>query len=246
MHSKHFLLLPLALVLIALPVAAEWLFDVESGLVVSGYNNVAIPRETGTEFSLSEELETDDDSFFRFRAGYVIGERHYIGALVAPLRLGAYGRLERDVMFNGTEFPRGTVVDAEYRFDSYRLTYRYTLVDRPKFEFGIGGTVKVRDAEISLSGGRLSSAKANTGPVPLVNFALAWHTTDRLSLMLTGDALAASQGRAEDVFAGIKYMIGPHLFLRGGYRILEGGADVEEVYNFAMIHYVAIAALVSL
>ena len=70
MYFKHFRLLTFALILITSPVAAEWLFDVESGLVISGYNNVAIPRETGTEFSLSEELETDDDSFIRFRAGY--------------------------------------------------------------------------------------------------------------------------------------------------------------------------------
>lgn len=33
--------------------------DIESGAVFSGYNDVRIPGDTGTLFSLSEELEAD-------------------------------------------------------------------------------------------------------------------------------------------------------------------------------------------
>jgi hypothetical protein len=34
--------------------------------------------------------------------------------------------------------------------------------------------------------------------------------------------------------------------VRLGYRLLEGGADVAEVYNFALIHYAYVGAAVRL
>jgi len=246
MRIYYGLMVVLLLLGLSFSSGASWLFDIETGLVACDYNDVAVPRDTGTRFSLSDELDFDYGSFIRFRAGYLIAGRHYLGALVAPLRLKASGTFDREVSFNGTEFPADTVVDAKYRFDSYRLTYRYKLVDKTKFELGVGGTFKIRDAEISLTSGTLSSSKKNTGPVPLVNFAFLWNATDKVSFMLSGDALAAPQGRAEDIFMGIKYGIAPNLSLRGGYRLLEGGADVEEVYNFTLIHYAAIAALINL
>lgn len=41
--------------------------DIESGFVFSGYNDVRIPGDGGTLFSLSEELETDPEVFYRIR-----------------------------------------------------------------------------------------------------------------------------------------------------------------------------------
>jgi len=55
---------------------------------------------------------------------------------------------------------------------------------------------------------------------------------------LDGDALAAPQGRAEDVLLALQLHLNEDVTLKAGYRILEGGANVEEVYNFALIHFV--------
>ena len=79
--------------------------------------------------------------------------------------------------------------------------------------------------------------KTNTGFVPLINFDVLWKVTDRFNLVLNGDALAAPQGRAEDVLCAFQYSISPRMRFRIGYRILEGGADVEEVYSFTLLHY---------
>jgi hypothetical protein len=40
-------------------VSAQWFVDFENGLVVSGYNDIQIPRDTGTRFSLTDDLKTD-------------------------------------------------------------------------------------------------------------------------------------------------------------------------------------------
>ena len=91
-----------------------------------------------------------------------------------------------------------------------------------------------------MRGGGQTAEKPNVGPVPLINFAFAWQASGRLQIIFEGDALAAPQGRAEDVLLGVRYELNDHLEGYGGYRILEGGADVDEVYTFALIHYASV------
>lgn len=213
--------------------------DVESGVVFSGYNDVRIPGDQGTLFSLSEELEASPGIFYRIRAGYTFGTRHNLSALYAPLQLKSDGSLPRDLTFEGVIFPANAPLEGTYKFNSYRLTYRYDIVEKPKFEFGLGFTAKIRDAKIAVSSGSTESVKTNVGFVPIINFLLAWKPDDKLSLVLTGDALAAPQGRAEDVFAGAYYNISDKISLKAGYRLLEGGADNDEVYNFTLLNYAA-------
>ena len=55
---------------------ARWNLDLETGAVFSGYNDVRIPGDAGTQFSLSEELETDPAWFFRVRWIYSLQDRH--------------------------------------------------------------------------------------------------------------------------------------------------------------------------
>jgi hypothetical protein len=83
----------------------------------------------------------------------------------------------------------------------------------------------------------LTSEKTNVGFVPLINFRLLWNINDKFGLLLDGDALAAPQGRAEDVLIAATYKLSDNFGIRAGYRILEGGADNDEVYNFALFHY---------
>jgi len=240
MDKKQALSFLLALVLtlaVSAGVSARWSLDLETGAVFSGYNDVRIPKSTGTLFSLSQELKTDPGMFFRAKPGISWGDRHAVTLLVAPLRLKAKGQVNRPVTYEGTTFPAFTFLSATYRFDSYRLTYRYELLRRPAFRSGLGVTAKIRDASIGVEGGGRSTEKKNTGFVPLVSFRTEWTPTEKLGILLDGDAAWAPQGRAEDVLVALQYRVGPKVNLKAGYRILEGGADVEEVYNFTLIHY---------
>jgi len=135
-------------------------------------------------------------------------------------------------------FPADTPLKAVYRFNSYRLTYRYGLVRKENIRLGFGFTAKIRDAAVSVEGNNKKSEKTNVGFVPLINFRLEWLFSKKLSLLLEGDALAAPQGRAEDVLLALQIHLNEDFALKAGYRILEGGANVEEVYNFALIHFV--------
>ena len=75
--------------------------------------------------------------------------------------------------------------------------------------------------------------------MPLLHLRLAWDWSAKLGLLLEADAAAAKQGRAEDVLLALNWRLSPRAQLRFGYRFVEGGANVDEVYNFAWIHYLA-------
>lgn len=227
------------------PANAQFAIDLESGLVATGYNDVRIPGNTGTFFSLKGDLTPDPNIFFRARVSYTIKSRHTLSLLYAPLKVISKGSIPENILFEGEEFPANTELTGKYVFNSYRLTYRYTIVDRPKLEFGLGFTAKIRDASISLESSELSSVKTNVGFVPIVNFRLLWKVDDKFGLLLDGDALAAPQGRAEDVLVAATYRVSENLGIRAGYRLLEGGADNDEVYNFALFHYASLGLSLS-
>ncbi|MFO7639629.1 MAG: hypothetical protein R6X14_10125 [bacterium] len=221
--------------------------DVEAGPVFSGYNDVRIPGDGGSDFSLVDDLDARVAAGIRGRVSYTFGDRHWASLLVAPLRVDSRGSFDREVLFAGERFSPGVELDALYRFDSYRLSYRYGLVRSGRFRLDLGLTAKVRDAEIRLcKTGVLpvegEAKKTNTGLVPLISFRADWRLARRLGLELDGDALAVPQGRAEDVSAALRLGLSDRVDARMGYRLLEGGSDVAEVYGFALFHY-AVAGL---
>ncbi len=223
----------------ALDSFAGWQIGIESGMVTPGYNDVQIPKETGTRFSLKDDIPADSREYFRFTAAYDFDDRHHVGLLIAPLSLNAEGPAPKIITFEGVDFPMNSQIKAQYKFNSYRLTYRYRVFKSEKFTAGIGFTGKIRDAAIRLESDNLKSEKTNVGFVPLLNFSLNYALTDKMNFLFEGDALAAPQGRAEDVLAALQYDLNKTIGMHAGYRILEGGADVDEVYNFALLHYIS-------
>ena len=219
---------------------AQISFDAESGLVIGGYNDVRIPGAGGTLFSLSKELQADPAWFYRLCVFYDFNPRHHLGVLVAPLSITSTGQLDRELVFNDATFSAETPLEAFYQFNSYRLVYRYDFHRREKLHLGIGFTAKIRDAKIRIQGAGIESEKSNVGFVPIVHFRLLWKLTERFNLILDGDALAAPQGRAEDILLALTARVSEPLHLRIGYRLLEGGADNDEVYSFALFHYASV------
>ena len=219
---------------------AQARIDLESGLVFTGYNDVRIPGDVGTLFSLKNDLVSKTAFFYRIRLDYTIKSRHTLSLLYAPLETKSEGSMAQDVLFEGVVFPANTELKGTYKFNSYRLTYRYDIVKKPRIEFGLGFTAKIRDAKIAISSPGSDSEKTNVGFVPIFNFRLMWNIDDTFGLLLYGDALAAPQGRAEDVLIATTFRLSDRLGIRAGYRILEGGADNDEVYNFSLFNYASV------
>ncbi len=237
------LVLSVILLLQSLKAFSQIDIDIETGVINSGYNDVRIPGDKGTLFSLSEELDADPGIFYRIRIIYNFNNRHHFGGLFAPLSIQSTGQLYRDLFFNGETFPAKSPLKTTYMFNSYRVFYRYDFLRKEKINMGIGFTAKIRDAKIAVKGNGLETEKTNIGFVPIIHFRLLLKFTNKFALWVDGDALAAPQGRAEDVLTALIFNISDKIDIKAGYRILEGGADNDTVYNFALIHYASVGAI---
>ncbi len=223
-------------------------FDLESGLAIPGYNDVRIPNnDNHTRFSLKEDLDLSPTLHARLNVHWKVHPRHQVSLLATPLTLKAEGKFDRDVKYQGTTFMAGEPIDATYRFDSYRLQYRYVLPQDWFFIRSFGASLKLRDAEIALeTTGNKKATKTNTGLVPLLALEAGYRVNPKLDLVMLAEGLASPYGRAEDVFVGAIYDIKPKIGLKAGYRFLEGGSDIDEVYTFAAVHYLALGARIKL
>lgn len=229
----------LVLALALAPAQAEWAVDVESGVADLASNDFRIPGDGGALVRLADDFAIDPVTFARVRVSYR-RERETWSVLIAPLQFTGAGTLAQETRFTDVVFPAGSAVDATYRFNSYRVTYRRTYRPGQRFSYGFGGTLKVRDAKIALASGTQAASDANVGVVPLLNFSARWAVSERAALLLEGDALAAPQGRAEDVLLAVTYRLTPRATARVGYRVLEGGVDNDRVYNFALVNYAVV------
>lgn len=210
--------------------------ELEGGAAWQLRNDFAVPGDTGTRLSI-DDANGGPFAAFRGTLWWRLGERSSLRLLAAPLRTSATLTPDAAVDFNGTTFAAGQPLDVDYVFDSYRLSYVYRFRSSGPVSFRAGLTAKIRDARIELTQGALSSAKTNTGFVPLLYGGVRWQMTDALALDLDFDAAAASQGRAEDVALRFEAKVSPKVDLFVGARTLEGGADNDEVYSFAWFAY---------
>jgi hypothetical protein len=228
------------------PARAQVEAELEASVVAATRNDARIPGDTGTELSLVDDLSTPVAPAFRVRLGYRIAERHLISALYAPLQVNARGSVDRNVEFLGATYPADEPLLAVYRFDSYRLTYRYSIVWDESLDVAVGFTAKIRNAETSLYGVE-ARRKTNVGFVPLLNAHVQWQPGGGVfGVVFDIDALAAPQGRAADLLVAATWAARRGVELRVGYRMVEGGADNDEVYSFAWFHYAVVGLKLTL
>jgi len=223
------------------PAAFE--LEFEAGPVWQTVNDVQIPNDAqGSRFSLVDLAGKGPQYVSRTYLTWRIDRKHSLRGLYAPLSFTEAGVPDTDLRFNGDVFSAGAETRATYKFNSYRLTYAYLWRDGETWDWRIGFTAKIRDARIRLRQGNVESTKDDVGFVPLLHVNGRARLGDGWTLTFDLDALAGGPGRAEDLSVKLGRRIAPGWHLKAGYRLLEGGADVDEVYSFAWLHY-AVASL---
>lgn len=224
------------LLMFSLPGLADTSVGLEAGSVENSYNRVAIPGDDGTPFNMARSFP-DNNLYYRLSFWHEFNDRHGIRALYAPLRLEGDATYGGNINFQGENFGNGGKTYTDYEFNSYRLSYFYQLLKRDNWLLRLGATAKIRDAEVTLSQGGLTKTKSNTGVVPLFYLYSEYRMPNSFRFALDFDGWAAPQGRAFDVALMGGYPIYDQLHLNVGYRMLEGGADNDNVYNFAQLNY---------
>lgn len=223
------------------PAFAQTYLSAEGDLTWQTRNDQRVPGNSGTPFALTD-FGKGPFPTGRIYVGHILNKRHEFRALYAPLEFKVNGRFDETVNYAGGVFAPGTDTEGFYKFNSYRLTYAYHFESSGDWEFALGFTGKIRDAEVRLSQGPLVASKSNVGFVPLLNLQAVRKIGDRWAFRFDADGLAAPQGRAFDVALFIERRFENGFKAFGGYRTIEGGADNAEVYNFAWIHKLVLGA----
>jgi hypothetical protein len=228
--------------LLAADVDPRFELELEAGPVWQTSNDVQIPNdENGTRFSLADLVGSGPWPAGRLYLTWNVSERHGVRLLLAPLSYTESGTFDMPVDFAGASYVPGLPTEATYQFNSWRLTYRYRVKNGERWRWWIGFTAKVRDAKIALRQGSTASEDTDTGFVPLFHLRGERRFAERWRFILDLDALAGGPGRAEDLALKLGRDIGERWSVAFGYRTLEGGADVDEVYNFAWFNSMVVS-----
>jgi hypothetical protein len=75
----------------------------------------------------------------------------------------------------------------------------------------------------------------------LLHLAAEYFPSERWRIVGEVDGLAGPQGRAFDASLRASYDVTDWCSLGLGYRTIEGGADNDEVFNFAWLHSMALS-----
>ncbi len=205
-------------------------------------NDVQIPNDDlGSRFSLEEAVGAGPVSAVRFEMNWAINDRHGIRVLLAPLSYTESVQFDQPVNFAGESFSADQDTDATYRFNSWRVGYHYSLMNNDAGSLRVGATLKVRDAEIRLKQGGTESYDDDVGLVPLLYFAGDYRLSERLTFRADFDGLAGGPGRAIDLGIGLDYAITQRWQIGAEVRVLDGGADTDDVYNFARFNSAALS-----
>jgi hypothetical protein len=210
--------------------------DLETGLLWSGSHDVRAPAD-GSVFSLASggDFQAAATPFVRVAAGAGWG-RHTVLAGFAPVRLDGDGASGAPLQFRGVPFTADRGASYRYRLDSYRLAYRYAVVERPALTVAAGAGLLLRAAELRLSQPGQTAIARDTGLLPVASARVAWRFTEDLGLALDGDAGAAAGRRSVDASLALEFRTG-ELTFRGGYRVLASGLDAARFRDLAVFHH---------
>ena len=230
-----------ALAFVAEAIAAgdsKFTVEVELGPVWQSRNDVRIPNnDSATEFSMRNIQGSGPFAAWRVSLAYAFNPKHEILFLAAPLSIASTGELTEPVSFAGENFTAGPGVEGRYKFNSYRATYRYRIFAGDRWTWKLGVTGKIRDAKVELRDQTTQASDDNLGFVPLIHLDGQCQLSKKWKFHFNMDGLAAPQGRAFDISARGEYDISKKWTVGFGYRMLEGGADVDDVFTFAWLHY---------
>ena len=218
--------------------------ELEGGPAWQSYNDVEIPNDgSATRFSLPDVTGIGPWPAGRLYLTWNVNDQHGVRLLLAPFSLTETGVAPGPVRFAGADYRSGVPLRATYAFNSYRLSYRWHFHSGVRSNAWVGFTAKIRDATIALEQGSTASRKDDVGFVPLLHVSAERVLTRRWQLAADIDGLAGGPGRAVDAAVKLGWYPSGRWSAHAGYRTVEGGAAVADVYTFAWLHY-AVASVV--
>lgn len=222
--------------------ARRFQIEFETGAIWQSRNEIHIPDSAaGTRFSLADIQDGTPVVQRRVEATWHPGHRHALRFVYQPLGFSGAGSFAMPVLFAGGTFAPGTPVESDYKFDSYRVTYRYLFYESSTWGVSAGATAFIRDAKVELRQAGSTATDSNVGFVPLLSLNAEYRFAPRWMAVVDVDGLVAPQGRAFDAAAKIRHDLTDHWSVSAGYRTFEGGVDNGERFAFGWFHFAVVS-----
>ena len=120
----------------AAPPELPFSLEFETGAVWQSRNQIQIPDSSaGTRFALTDIQGHGPEAQRRVELTWNMTHRHSLRFVYAPLGFSGTGAFGQPVRFAGSTFTPGSPIDSEYKFDSYRLTYRYLVHETERWRW---------------------------------------------------------------------------------------------------------------
>lgn len=160
--------------------------------------------------------------------------RHRVIALYAPLTIATRVRLAEALTFRDVTFAPGTVLDHTYRFDGFRGSYLYRVLDGC-LDLELGASLQIRNADVAFTSadGTQYSNQDDIGFVPALKVR-ATYQPEKAWAMLEADGLSTfglagdTTGGLYDVAVAVGYPVYRRLDVYASLRLLGGGAKVPD------------------
>jgi len=207
-------------------------FDTVTNIIRKGDNDTGT-RFEATDYTGSQGNEGRLSAFVPVNWFWKGDELRFV---IAPFQQSGTAPPTTPILYDGGLFRAGVPLTVLYKFNTYRITYDAPIFDSLRddgWEFRLGGTLAVRDAQIKLSQPGIERTFTNWGPVPLLYFSAAKDLGAGWHLLGEFDAFPAPGGGG--LFDGslkAAYDLSPGVALTVGARYQFGGASGSDFYNF--------------
>ena len=156
--------------------------------------------------------------------------------LYAPLEINQSGKFSKDITYEGEVFSKSNTTNVLYKFNSYRLTYRYQWMDGSILKTYIGFTGKLGTQKLEVESNRSFEILFKCRLCSPHLFKSRLESFKLADFILEMDALGASQAAIEGAFK-TRLTMSNSLGASLGHRVLEGGADNDKLYTWSLISF---------
>lgn len=207
----------------------------ETGVSSIVKNEFRVPKQGGTDVQFPDSSQM----YYRIEGNWDWNEKHGLRFVYAPFKYSEKINPSAPITFDKKTFSANNETTLRFKFNSYRLGYVYHWIQNTNWTVDVGGTLKIRDALISVEQPGTEEKFTDFGFVPLLYFKLAHRWSSLWSTVLTADGAGSLQGYAIDALLDVQYHLEDKYIFSIGYRILDGGADNDTVKTFSTIQYLS-------
>lgn len=207
-------------------------FVFEFGGAWMNKNDIAAPKHSGDVLDFNVVGATaDPTSSVRSGFEFFFDKHNELFIQFSPYELRAVGTLNVPTNFNGSSYNTTDETFMAYRWNEYRVRWRYKLIDNRDFVFKLGAGLSISDNQVELSTVSQTELVSTLSALPIGHIHAGMNIGDRSELYVEVDGGGAGDEYIIDTTLQYRYKFNKHWDIGGGYRYQSVRIDTSDMYN---------------